>query len=221
MNFKTYRFSLLLLAFLSFVQLQAQVKNCKISYDIDITSDEMDEMTKSMMEGATMVMSFMEQKSKVEMKMSMMTSTAIMDQEAKKGVILMDMMGMKIASPMEDADFDDNSDQFENYDVKATGEMKKIAGYKCEKMIVTAEDGTTVAGWYCKELTPDVSTKYNFSKVPGFPLEMQVNSDGVAMHLVATKVETKKLDSESFSTETPAGYTTMTQQQLQQMGGGR
>lgn len=202
------------------IQTQAQLSECQITFDLDFSGADMDPMAKAMMEGAEMTMSFKGRRARVEMDMNMMSSTAIVDDEGQEGVVLMDMMGMKMAMVMGEDDF--NQDDGPLPKIRKTGKTKKIAGYTCHQVFVESEEGEDFEVWYSPKIKPAAKAQgYSYEGLDGFPLEMDVNQDGNRMKMKATKVSTDNLDDDLFDLTIPAGYKEMSPEEMMQMGGGR
>ncbi len=202
------------------ISTQAQMSECEITYDLDFSGADMDPMAKAMMEGAEMTMSFKGRSARVFMNMNMMTTTAIVNDEAKEGVVLMDMMGMKMAMVMGEDEFDQEDGPEPN--IRETGKTKKIAGYTCKQAFVDNGDGQEYEVWYSPKIKPIASAQgYSYKGINGFPLEMEVNEDGNLMKMKAKEVKTSGLSDDLFDLTIPEGYKEMSQEELMQMGGGR
>ena len=202
---------LLLLFLLGGLQAEAQkIKQCKIDYDVEILeSPDMDPMAQQMMKGMVMSMAFQDKASRIEMNMSMGSTVVIVDDAKKEGVVLMDMMGMKMATEMGPEDFEQNEDVDANYDVEITGKTKKIAGHQCKQAIVKAEGGDLEV-WFTEDIEVEgTAPGYSYSKINGFPLQMETQQDGVHMRMTANKVSMDKMDDSMFDTSVPQGYQMM------------
>ena len=205
---KAKLYVLLTLLCLTAWQVQAQKNRCKIEYDVEILEMEADPMAMAMMQDMKMTLAFQGRKARVDMDMGMMTMVAIMDEQAKQGITLMDMMGMKIAQKMGEGKFMQQQNQANN-SVRETGETKTIAGYTCHQAFVSAA-GTEeeLEMWFAKEIVVDnVSSEYTFKGMKGLPLEMYANENGTKMRMTAIKVETAAMPEAYFSLEIPEGYT--------------
>lgn len=203
------------------IQAQAQkLKQVKVDYDVEILeAPEMDEMSKAMMADMTISLAFKDKSARVEMHMAMMDVTVIANDETKKGVMLMEMMGQKMANPMDESDLESNKEPLENYEVKETGRTKKIAGHVCKEAIITAAEGGEYTVWYTEDIQVDAQNSgYTYSKINGFPLEMDIDQDEMKIRMKATEVSSKGLSDDMFNTEIPAGYQQM---DPAMMGGGR
>jgi len=204
---KTKFFTLLLLLFLGVgTQVQAQTTDFSIQYDVEVSGDEIEPMVAAMMAGTTMELSFKGSKSRMVMDMGMLSKTvAVTDGEAKKGVVLMDMMGRKMAIPMTEEDFQPDADAPEPK-IRKTGKTKKIAGYNCKQAFIEAEEGQEFEIWYSEDIRVEAESEYNYSGLNGFPLQMDVNQEGMMMKMTAKEVSKGKLSKDLFSTEIPDGY---------------
>jgi GLPGLI family protein len=188
----------------------------QISFKMDFSSDNADLAT--MMNGSTMDLFFMPGKAKVEVKMgSMMEMTTVTDSKADKSLMLMSMMGSKMAmeSKLSEAD----KDAVAAPKAKITTETKEIIGFKCTKAIVTTEDVKELIVWYTKEIKAGLAGLEQFTNigVDGVPLEFSTEQSGMNITFVATKFE-KKVDEKIFSLTVPEGYTVITPEELEKMG---
>jgi Domain of unknown function (DUF4412) len=224
MTMRTYfRLSLMALTLLLSMRVAAQtapLSDCKIDYKIDMSDPNMDPMAKMMMGSAKMSIGFLGAKSRVEMNMNVMMKTvAISDETTKKSIVLMDMLGQKKAMVP-----DDNPAEIKDrYDATSTktGKTKTIAGYKCSEYIVKTKEGDQLQMWCTPAIKPKSSaTDFSFKNVDGFPLQMEIDQDGMKIKMVATKVSAEKMDAKLFSTAVPAGYTLTTQEKMMEDFGG-
>ena len=210
-----------LLALVFGMQAQAQkLTQVKVDYDVEILeAPEMDDMAKAMMGDMTISLAFKNKAARVEMHMAMMDVTVIADDEMKKGVMLMEMMGQKMANELDDSEFEKNNEPLEDYEVKETGRTKKIAGHVCKEAIITADDGGEYTVWYTEDIQVDArNSGYTYSKINGFPLEMDIDQDDMKIRMKASEVTSKGLTDDMFKPVIPAGYQMM---DPAMMGGGK
>jgi GLPGLI family protein len=200
-----------------------QMTEGHISYKMEATSDNPDmQMAVSMMQGSTLDVYFKEKQTRAEMKMgAMMNMTTISNEN--NGEMLMLMSGMvgqnAIKSNLKELD----SAQAEKPKTEVTleKETKVIEGYTCKKAIVTDEEGTESVFWYTEEISvAKKGQNYLNESIPGFPMQSEINNNGLKMIMTVTKVD-KKLDkkaTELFDMTIPSGYKEMTMEQLKSMG---
>lgn len=212
-----------LVATCTILHLFGQMTEGHIAYKMEATSDNPDmQMAVSMMQGSTLDVYFKEKQTRAEMKMgAMMNMTTISNEN--NGEMLMLMSGMvgqnAIKSNLKELD----SAQAEKPKTEVTleNETKVIEGYTCKKAIVTDEEGTESVFWYTEEISvAKKGQNYLNESVPGFPMQSEINSNGLKMIMTVTKVD-KKLDkkaSELFDMTIPSGYKEMTMEQLKSMG---
>lgn len=212
---------LLAFAILSFTHVSAQLDQCQIKYDIDVSGADMEPMAKAMMQNAKMELAFKGTSSRMEMSMGMMgNTTVITNDKAKKGLMLMNMMGMKFATPMEESDMEKSKDATSDIKYEITGKTKEIVGYKCKQAIGTDSEGNTLEIWFSSKIAPrSFGGQFEFADIDGFPLEMETMNDGVKMKMIAKSIKTKDLSDSDFSLDIPDGYTVKSMEELQQMGG--
>lgn len=196
----------------------AQLKKGVVSYEMTFSSDNPEmAMVSTMMAGSKMVMSFMPGKSRADIAMGMMGNmSSISDSKKSKSLGLVDMMGMKYAT---ETNLDANTSADETtQNVEITSETKDILGYKCTKALITNESGL-ITIWFTKEI--EAYTKgqqYYNSKIPGFPLSMQVSQNDMNIEMTATSVE-KTVSKKAFSMKIPEGYELKSEEELKMMGG--
>lgn len=201
----------------------AQLSEGHIAYKIDVSTDNPEmQMGIGMMQGSTMDMYFKDKVTRAEMKMGTMLTVVTISNESS-GDVLMLMSGMmgKNAIKTTTTDIDKANEDKPVFEVTLVDETKAIAEYTCKKAIVTDEEGNETVFWYTEEI--EVSKKGQSSMnelVPGFPMQYEINKNGMKMMLTATKID-KELDSNStelFEMTIPEGYQTLTAEQLKAMG---
>lgn len=199
----------------------AQTKG-QISYSMDFASDNPDmAMALPMMQGSTMELYFIPQKSKIEMTMgTFMKMNTVVDVKADKGLLLMEIMGNKTATEMKPSDAD-KKEGTEEPKVEVTSETKDIIGYKCTKTITRDAEGNEVTMWIATDLKAALKGHQQFgnTKIAGVPLEFSTVNNGMTIHFIATKFN-KKVDKKAFSLKVPEGYKVVTEDDLKNMGGG-
>jgi GLPGLI family protein len=164
---------------------------------------------------------------RMEMDMAMgMKSASITDGKTGTSVTLMDMMGQKyaIASVTNDELVKKQQDKMK-VAIKQTDEQKTIAGYACQKAIVTFTDTTTsqetaLNVWYTKELKfGNKHVQGPFASIDGSMLEYSITQQGFSMQFIANKVVKEAVDDAKF--QIPTDYKRMTQEDMMRMFGGR
>lgn len=202
----------------------SQVTEGHISYKIDLTSDNPDmQSALSMMQGSMLDIYFMGQSTRAEMKMgSMMNVTSITNE--RSGEVLMLMSGMigfnAIKTTMKELEA--QNQEAPKVEITLVGEKKDILGFECKKAILMDEQGNESTFWYTEEIV--VSKKgqnYLNDKVPGFPLEYDINNSGFKMTMTASSAEKslkKNERNELFNLTVPEGYKEMSLEDLKNMG---
>lgn len=200
----------------------AQTKG-QISYSMDFSSDNPDmAMALPMMQGSTMELYFMPQKSKIEMTMgTFMKMNTVVDIKADKSLLLMEVMGNKTATEMKPSSSEKEA-KTEEPKVEVTSETKEIVGYKCTKTIIRDENGNEVIMWIATDLKAVLKGQQQFgtSKINGVPLEFSTVNNGMTIHFIATKIS-KKVDKKTFNLSVPEGYTVVSEEDLKNMGAGQ
>jgi GLPGLI family protein len=202
----------------------SQVTEGHISYKIDLTSDNPDmQSALSMMQGSMLDIYFMGQSTRAEMKMGSMINVTSITNE-RSGEVLMLMSGMigfnAIKTTMKELEA--QNQEAPKVEITLVGEKKDILGFECKKAILMDEQGNESTFWYTEEIV--VSKKgqnYLNDKVPGFPLEYDINNSGFKMTMTASSAEKslkKNERNELFNLTVPEGYKEMSLEDLKNMG---
>lgn len=160
------------------------------------------------------------EQSRLEQSMGMgMSSVTITDMKKGSGVLLMDMMGKKMAVEM-------SKEELEKMDKKKASEKKpefkyvdgakEIAGYKCKKAIVSVEGAGEMEIFYTEDLPSGASKQ--FEGLKGFPLEYTIAQGPMKIKISAEKVNQEKLNDSLFNI--PDGYDKMSFEDFQKSMGG-
>lgn len=156
------------------------------------------------------------EKTRVELKSMMGSTTIISDTIKKESIVLMDMMGQKTAlvQPLDENASSSLGFEAEGGTFTATSETKTIAGYKCTKGIYTmpAEEGEPqmiVELWY----TTGIANPQPNSDIPGMIMEFTMDMEGVKMQFSVTSASKESVADSLF--EIPAGYTIKTEEEFQ------
>lgn len=209
--------------FLAVAGLSIAQSTGKLTYTMDVTSDNPEmAMAVGMMQGSKMDLSFIPGKSRMDMSMgSMMKMTTITEVKKDVSLLLMDIMGQKIATESKISSGEKEAASTPKPNVEKTSETKEIIGFKCQKTIIRTEDGNEMIMWTTKDITASLAGQKQFGSASfeGIPLEFSTEANGMSIHFVATKFD-KVVDKKGFSTKIPEGYTVMTEEELQNMGGG-
>lgn len=215
---------LLSILFLAVVGTSIAQTTGQISYSMDFSSDNPDmAMAIPMMQGSTMELYFMPEKSKIDMTMgTFMKMNTVVDVKADKGLMLMEVMGNKTATEMKDLSKAEKAEKTDEPKVEVTSETKDIVGYKCTKTISRDAEGNETIMWIATDLKASLKGHQQFgnSKLAGVPLEFSTVNNGMSIHFVATKFN-KKVDKKIFSMAVPEGYTVVSEEDLKNMGGGQ
>lgn len=208
---------------ISGISLNAQVNEGFFSYKMDVSTDNPDmQMAVGMLQGSTMNIYFKEKKTRTEMKMGTMMSVITISNETS-GDVLMLMSGMAGKNAIKSTlkEIEESSTEKPKVDVELIDETKTIEGYTCKKAIITDEEGNATVYWYTEEI--NISKKghsYLNEEVPGFPMQYEINNNGLKMLMTVTKFE-KKLEKKSdalFEMTVPEGYKIMTMEEVKKMG---
>ncbi len=185
-----------------------------VNYTIDYELPEAMEAQRAMLP-TNMLMYIGEGFTRVEQKTMMGDQIVITDTKEKSAVLLMNMMGQKMAITMNS----DDTPETEEPKIEYLDETKVVAGYNCKKAIVTTKDEEgeeqSVEVYYTKEIPSEANDK--LKGLDGFPLEYGISAQGMLMTMKAKEIKKEKV-AKNLS-EIPEGYETMTMEEfLKSMG---
>jgi GLPGLI family protein len=158
------------------------------------------------------------EKSCMEMKNMMGTTTIITDTLKKEVIMLINMMGQKTAikEPLTDEN-DDNplfEAEMEGGKLELKSDTKTIAGYKCKKAVYTMpaeedESPIVIEFWYTEELDVYMGD----APIPGMMMEYTMSMEGITMQFTVTEIVKEKVDDSKFTI--PEGYTVKTKEEFE------
>jgi GLPGLI family protein len=164
-------------------------------------------------ENFSLTMAFSHGKSHIKMKIDEIETIVIADEKERKSIILLHMMGLKLATSLEGNDFgklDFMKDFISDFRLEETKERKKILGYNCKLIIAHPKEGDeSFQIWYTEDLTASGSFDLAAmgSKIKGLPLLMTwKKKDGSSIKWQAVRINTSKQEKALFNLELPYGY---------------
>ncbi len=194
----------------------------KVSYKIDLSATEMSFIQKQLFEAAKLTISFKDAFMKTDFDLGMVAISVTADGNTKTGLMLSSMMGNKTAIKMSAEDFSKKEKEKGKYTVEYSDETKEIAGYNCKKANLKLENGSTLAIYYSEDIQPaQINTDFTYEGIKGFPLEMQIDMNGMKINMVASSVDGTPLPADYFSMEIPEGYTESDMNQFSGAMGGK
>lgn len=213
----------------SYAQKGKKVQDAVITYDMKFDGDN---PMAAMMGDIIMKIGFNGAASIADINMmnGMITTKVCFDNKKKEGILLMNMMAKKIAVKM-------NEEEMKDYQQKQSKntappkieyfkkETKKIAGYKCYKVISTAsENADPVIMYVTEDIQPSATSQWEM-QYPGmkaYPLSIEIIQQGMKVKMIANNVDAKASKDIQYSNAIPEGYEEMTMEELQEMskGGG-
>lgn len=209
------------LTILTFVSAHAQLTEGHVQYKIDMSSDNPEmEMAVSMMQGSTLDLYFSDDKSRTEMSMgSMMKISTVTNVKSDEMLMLMSGMIGKKAVKSSLSELEAEAGEKPDYEVELLDETKKIEGYTCKKAVLTDEEDNEMIFWYTEEITVNKKGQsYLNEDVPGFPMEFEINQNGMIMSMTVSQFNDSLEDDSVFDIAIPEGYEEMTMEDLKNMG---
>lgn len=155
----------------------------------------------------------------LEAGMGAMRMDFISDPNKKEFISLVSFLG-KFYSIMKDAELDSTNKYLPDYDVTYPGDKKVIAGYDCEKAVLTFKDGSpSMEVWFTKGIEIENPNWANcYYKVDGVLMDYNLRKFGLELHFTATSVSEATIDASVF--EIPSDYKLKPNSELEQMMSG-
>ena len=200
---------------LCFIHLNAQKKSDfqgVITFSLSFENSGLPPEALAMFQNSEAVTYIKGDKARMDMNMSIQSSSFIIDNTNKTMVTLMDIMGQKFLIRMNQEEVKKEQEKSPEISIKYTDETKEIAGYTCKKAEVTT-NGSKVNVYYTDEI-PAIDTKAIYKGLKGFPMEYSVKQGGIEIKFVVTHVAKENVANDKF--EIPKeGYTETTIEGLQ------
>ncbi len=214
-------FALFLVAGVS-MNAQNALKSGSVTYSMTMpsASEEMAAMGES-----TITVNFNDKIQATDMSMMggmMLMKTIVPVGNEKDSKMTVEVMGMKYEITDAGAEATKNNNGLSNLDnakdvVYDKKDTKEIVGFKCYKATVTMNDGTTSVFYITEAIAPQVQKADAKIKLPGYPLEMTVQTAQGDMVMKAVKFS-KEVPADAF--KVGEGFTKVTMEEFQkQMGG--
>jgi GLPGLI family protein len=158
-------------------------------------------------------------KMRMENKTSMGTAIVISDKEKMEQIVLIDMMGTKMALQSTKEELEKALSESEPAKIVVTEETKTIAGMTCKKVEITEGEKTSTY-WATFDLNiPNPNWTTSYKDLQGVLLEyVQPISEEASYTLTATTVKKMKVKGTLFTI--PAGYQVMSMTEFRKMMGG-
>lgn len=191
----------------------------KVTYEIKVEGDVEEEMAAMMPTEMTVFVKGT--KSRTEIKMAMgVDQIAISDSKDNSAVMLLDIMGNKMAMKMNAKDMPAPKEG-EKASVTLLDEYKEIAGFKCRKAELKSSKGEVMTVFFTNEIKARIGSSANpdYKLIDGYLMEFSTPMRGIGnMRMTAKTIESQKIDDSNFAV--PADYKETTQEELRKMFGG-
>lgn len=184
---------------------QKKVSELTLVYDYSIGDGKPAPGTES----ATNTVYIKGSKSRVETVSSIFSSAVIHDNSTGFGVILKEVSGQKLLIRMNPDNWKERNSRYEGMAFKPTGEMREIAGYKCQKATATTSAGAVITVWYTKDLMPE-NKEYDpqFRNLDGLPLEYELTNGDLKIKYKAARISLNPVPASKFDVP-KSGYREM------------
>ena len=193
-----------------------------ITYKISYPDSKISESQLAMFP-KVMTISIKGNKSRIDKSSGMGNQTIITNYSEKNRVVLIDIMGQKLAIKETTAEIQKENEKDPIGKIEITSETKTIVGYLCKKAIVTTEqDGekTVYEAWFTSELgSKDINFDRSiFKDIDGLLMEFSTKEDGNLQKLNVTGIEKKSISDKDF--EIPPDFKLTTMEELKSKFGG-
>ncbi|MBT6513240.1 MAG: hypothetical protein HOK65_00610 [Crocinitomicaceae bacterium] len=199
----------------------AQQTEASVVYSVVMDSDDpVLSQQLGAMTGSTMTITFKDENFRQDMNMVMMKTSSIHNAKKKRGVMLVDMMGMKQAAHIDNVEAQEENSANTNSEIEVTEEVKRILDFDCNKIILTDTNGMEIVMYVTESLNAiNNKNKYGNNRVKGFPLSIEVEMQQLTMTMVAIEIK-NKVEKSAFSIKIPEEYKEISMAELLQSLGG-
>lgn len=209
------------------VQAQKALTQGTVTYEMKMEGNPM----AAMMGTITMDIAFKDSRSNTSMNLmnGLVDMRIVFDnkENERNGLMLMSMMGKKMAVRMQGEAFEQyEAQQRKNQEPpKITyykNEKKKIAGYPCYKAVAEVPNAGEVTLYICEKIRPAATSQFQmqFPGLEGYPLGIEMSQMGMLVSFTANKINKAAPKDDLFIMDIPEGYEEMSLEELQQQGGG-
>ncbi len=146
--------------------------------------------------------------------MGMFYTIFICDVPAKKLIQAVKFMDMKQTCTEEGKDIENENASYK-LNISETKETKMIAGYNCEKIIVSLVDepGVTFDAYYTKEMeVENVNELGPYKSVKGMLMQYRLKKMGLELEFVAKSVKKAEIEDKTFTV--PASFKTISPDEM-------
>lgn len=171
----------------------------EITFEIEYISVPADMKPMESMLPKKMTMHLKDGKTRIDQGMMGGKQIIIVDPSTEKVHVLINLMGQKMhmETPVNEHESKNNATM--KYVYKS--EYKDVAGYKCQRVEATSSDGHSMVIYVTEEFAVN---HFEFDGLKGFPLEYQVNQQGMELSMKALSLKETAIDDSQF--EIPSGY---------------
>lgn len=155
----------------------------------------------------------------LEAGMGAMRMDFISDPTKQQFISLVSFLG-KFYSVMDKTEIDSTNYYLPDYEVSYPGEKKVIAGYDCEKAVLTFKDNSpSMEVWFTKEIQiKDPNWSNCYYKIDGVLMDYNLRKFGLELHFTATTVSEAQIDPSVFTV--PSDYKLKPNADLEKMMSG-
>ncbi|MFH2143291.1 MAG: DUF4412 domain-containing protein [Bacteroidota bacterium] len=190
-----------------------------IKYNITYEGRELSAAEKAQMPSEQVVY-YKEGQARTDMVTAMGTVITISNSDTKETVLLLDMLGNKMAVKSSKEENEKAISEMTEPEIVSLDETKEIAGYKCKKTEIKS-DGNKITAYTTDELNVKDANWQNYKDLTGVMLEYSVNNsqdEDLIMTFSAVEITKSKIKPKIF--EVPSDYQMMTQEEFKSMLGG-
>lgn len=148
--------------------------------------------------------------SKIQQNMGvLMKMDIIFNSKTNTSVMLINAMGKKIA-----VETNDTTEKIDPslFTLTKKEDIKIIAGYKCKKNILTDTANNSYTLWITDKIPSYKNQNLPDIDLGGFPMEYNIENNGMSVRMTASKVTEKEISDEEFTI--PADYEKKTAEEM-------
>ena len=196
---------------------QKQFTEGLLQYKISIETAKTETPVVNSLNGAELTLYLKPTASRSEMKSSLGIESTVFDSRSGSGFILKEYSGQKLMITMNENNWSQKNRLYENMNFSIEEGTIAVAGYQCKKATAVLPDGKVFIVYYDPGILIS-NKKYNnaFSKLPGLPVQYELQSGNLNFRYTITKVGYDAVPLSKF--EAPkTGFRVMTYDENQQL----
>lgn len=205
------------LCFCSTVKAQRTISEATIRYSI-ILQEEGDSANQNLFKGATHTCYIKGPNSRIDLQTSLGKQTTIIQGKTGNVVLLKEYGSQHYMIRLTPIQWDEENENFNNSKLELLPDTTTILGYRCQKAIVTTNDGTSFVVWYTKAIVPAYREFQQMGKtLPGLMMEYEAQLGSLKLRYRISQLSINPVPQALFDIPTK-GYRVLSYEESKKVG---